>query len=222
MTMENIFKKLKRGYRKLFADWVRNKMHQKESKDCLEKITLAHRATPMTQYNIRESIPLCQLKRYSLSQSTKIQFSRQRRTLPFQPLYEIEWQKNKWLQLDLDTSKQIERMRLQGHTHLAIRKDSIIRQHMEYAFKEDTDVVLELMFTGPTERQSITCQYHANPLQFAIRRAYLWRIEYDIGFAYLPSWVDQDVCCHHTLLDAHSALTSMTLSCSMGSSIESH
>ncbi|KAI8371003.1 hypothetical protein BD560DRAFT_446890 [Blakeslea trispora] len=220
--MDNIIRKLRRGYHKLFVKRIINKMHQKKSKDCLEKITLSHRASPMTQPNIRESIPLCELKRYSLSHSAKANFSRQRRIFPFQPLYEIEWQENVWLQLDLDTSKQIERMRNEGHTHLAIRKDSVIQQHMIYdRAKEDTDIVLELMFTGPTERRSISCQYHAGPLQFAVRRAYLWQIEYDVGFAYLPSWVDQDLCCRHTLLDAQSALTSITLACSLGSSIES-
>ncbi|KAL7314337.1 hypothetical protein PS15m_005923 [Mucor circinelloides] len=163
----------------------------------------------------KDIVPLRQFLRYSMNRSDQRNFHRRRLIRPSSPKYEIEWQKNQWLQLDDSTNKQIEHLRKNGFTKIAIRKDTCLKKHIRYSNPSDMDVLLEISFdscdksiTSQGEQQEpIACH---QPKQFAVRRTQWWRTTYHVAEAYLPDWVDPDLCCDAVIMDAPSVLAAMT------------
>jgi hypothetical protein len=164
----------------------------------------------------KDIVPLRQFLRYSMDRSDRRTFQRRRLARPFEPKYEIEWQKNQWLQLDRSTSQEIEHLRRSGFTKILIRKDASLKKHIKYNNPSDMDVLLELSLYTDHEKctkqtdsppEPILCH---QPSSFAIRRTQWWNTEYKIGKAHLPSWVDSDLCCNAVMMDAPSVLLAMT------------
>ncbi|CEP06954.1 hypothetical protein [Parasitella parasitica] len=151
----------------------------------------------------KDSVPLGPCLRYRMTRSDRRSFQRRRITRPFAPKYEIEWQENQWLQLDESTNKQIEQMRRNGFTKIAIRRDASLEKHIEYNRPTELDVQLELSFNNSyppesgnqsklVDSSSSCCQ----PSQFSVRRTHWWRTSHRVAEAYLPDWVDSDLCCN--------------------------
>lgn len=158
-------------------------------------------------------VPLRQILRYSMDSSDRQKFQRRRITQPFKPVYEIEWQKNQWLQLDGATNRKIERLRKSGFTKIAIRKDQTLKKHIVYDNPSEADVLLELsLHTTKNKREMmklpepIVCH---QPSQFFVRRTHWWHASYQIGEAQLPGWVDRNACCNRNIMDAHSVMDSL-------------
>jgi hypothetical protein len=163
--------------------------------------------------NNKDIVPLRQFLRYSMNRSDQRNFQRRRITRPFEPKYEIEWQKNQWLQLDSSTSRQIEHLRKNGFSKIAIRKDTCLKKHIDYDNPSEVDVLLELSFNNNISPklvehlEPIVCH---QPSQFAVRRTHWWRTSDQVAEAYLPDWVDSDLCCDAVVMDAPSVLAAMT------------
>lgn len=164
----------------------------------------------------KDIVPLQQFLRYSMDRSGRRTFQRRRLARPFEPTYEIEWQKNQWLQLDRSTNKEIEQLRCSGFTRIAIRKDACLKKHIMYDNPSDIDVLLELSLypnhskcTNQVNKspEPIVCH---QPSTFSVRRTQWWHTEYEIGEAHLPNWVDPDLCCKAVIMDAPSVLLAMT------------
>jgi hypothetical protein len=164
----------------------------------------------------KDIVPLRQFLRYSMDRSDRRTFQRRRMARPFEPKYEIEWQKNQWLQLDRSTNQEIEHLRRNGFTRIAVRKDACLKKHITYDNPSDIDVLLELsLYTShekcanqvDKEPEPIVCH---QPSSFSIRRTQWWHTEYKIGEAHLPNWVDADLCCNAVIMDAPSVLLAMT------------
>lgn len=159
-------------------------------------------------------VPLRQFLRYSMDRSDRRNFQRRRITQPFKPMYEIEWQKNQWLQLDNATNRKIERLRKNGFSKIAIRKDQSLKKHIMYENPSEIDVLLELFLHTTkdineigNEPEPIVCH---QPSQFSVRRTHWWHASYRIGEAHLPNWVDTDACCNAIIMDAPSVLAVIT------------
>ncbi|CAO3607039.1 unnamed protein product [Mucor fragilis] len=166
----------------------------------------------------KDIVPLRQFLRYSMNRSDQRNFQRRRLIHPASPKYEIEWQKNQWLQLDDSTNKQIEHLYKAGFSKIAIRKDTCLKKHILYSNPSDMDVLLELSFdtcgksaaTSQDDEQQhepIVCH---QPRKFSVRRTQWWRTTYHVAEAYLPDWVDPDLCCDAVMMDAPSVLAAMT------------
>ncbi|KAI7902492.1 uncharacterized protein BX663DRAFT_435573 [Cokeromyces recurvatus] len=164
----------------------------------------------------KDIVPLRQFLRYSIHPSDRRSFKRHRITRPFKDIYEIEWEKNQWLQLDRSTNRQIERLQRKGFTKIPIRKDTFLKRYIMYDNPNDIDVLLELSIhptkvnhthLANTPPEPITCH---QPRHFSVRRVRWWKTSYEIGEAYLPDWVDSDLCCEAVLMDAQSVLAAMT------------
>lgn len=167
----------------------------------------------------KDIVPLRQFLRYSMNRSDQRNFQRRRLMHPAAPKYEIEWQKNQWLLLDDSTSKQIEHLCKNGFTKIAIRKDTCLKKHISYSNPSDIDVLLELSFdtcgTSATTSHNDDEQQHEpivchQPRKFSVRRTQWWRTTYHVAEAYLPDWVDPDLCCEAVMMDAPSVLAAMT------------
>ncbi|KAI8640415.1 hypothetical protein BD408DRAFT_419862 [Parasitella parasitica] len=158
----------------------------------------------------KDSVPLGQFLRYRMTRSDRRNYQRHRITRPFAPKYEIEWQENQWLQLDKSTNKQIEQMRRNGFTKIAIRRDASLKRHIEYNSPTDLDVLLEISFSDRSEsgNQSKIEPTSHQLNRFSVRRTYWWRTNHGVAEAYLPDWVDSDLCCDAT--DAPSVLAATT------------
>ncbi|KAI8062363.1 uncharacterized protein B0P05DRAFT_447962, partial [Gilbertella persicaria] len=169
----------------------------------------------ISDHHEKDIVPLHQFLRYSLSCSDQRKFQRRRITQPFKPIYEVEWQKNQWLQLDKTTNKQIEHLRRQGFTKIVVRKDKTVKKHIKYDNPNEIDVLLELSLYNLEDDFSkilydqpelITCH---QPNYFTLRRTRWWHT-YKSGEARLPNWIDQDLCCGRVIMDAHSVMAAMT------------
>lgn len=163
--------------------------------------------------NSKDIVPLRQFLRYSMKRSDQRDFQRRRITRPFVPKYEIEWEKNQWLQLDDSTNRQIERLRKNGFSKITIRKDACLKKHIEYNNPSEIDVLLELSFDNnispklDDQLEPIVCH---QPSQFAVRRTQWWRTSHQVAEAYLPDWIDSDLCCDAVVMDAPSVLAAIT------------
>ncbi|GAN08217.1 hypothetical protein MAM1_0194d07724 [Mucor ambiguus] len=166
----------------------------------------------------KDIVPLRQFLRYSMNRSDQRNFQRRRLMHPSSPKYEIEWQKNQWLQLDDSTNKHIEHLCKNGFTKMAIRKDTSLKKHISYSNPSDMDVLLELSFDicdksttasqdDEQQHEPIVCH---QPRKFSVRRTLWWRTTYHVAVAYLPDWVDPDLCCEAVMMDAPSVLVAMT------------
>ncbi|KAL9554746.1 hypothetical protein MBANPS3_002661 [Mucor bainieri] len=167
-------------------------------------------------------VPLRQFLRYSMNRSDQRNFQRRRLMQPSSPKYEIEWQKNQWLLLDDSTNKQIEHLCKNGFTKIAIRKDTCLKKHISYSNPSDMDVLLELSFDTMCDKSSTTTSPQDDvqeryepivchqPRKFSVRRTQWWKTTYHVAEAYLPDWVDPDLCCEAVMMDAPSVLAAMT------------
>ncbi|KAG2205984.1 hypothetical protein INT47_005302 [Mucor saturninus] len=160
-----------------------------------------------------DTVPLHQLLRYSMDSSDLRKFQLRRMTQPFKPTYEIEWQKNEWLQLDHSTSRNIERLRVRGFSRITIRKDETLKKHIMYDNPSETDILLELSIYGTenkngTEKGSKPILCH-QPSQFPLRRTYWWHASYRVGEAHLPNWADKNSCCDNNNTHANSGLNTI-------------
>ncbi|KAI9469688.1 MAG: hypothetical protein EXX96DRAFT_492048 [Benjaminiella poitrasii] len=164
----------------------------------------------------KDIVPLRQFLRYSINRSDKRAFKRHRFIRPYKGIYEIEWEKDQWLQLDRSTNRQIDRLQHKGFTQIAIRKDAFLRKYIEYDNPNDIDVLLELSL-HPENAQG-TSKVHSRPEpischqpnRFSVRRISWWKTYYEVAEAYLPNWIDSDLCCDAVLMDAQSVLAAMT------------
>lgn len=98
---------------------------------------------------------------------------------PFEPTYEIELHKNQWLQLDLATSKQIERLRRKGFSKITIRDDASLKKHIQYDKPGEMDVLMELSLFDDDDSKSES---------FSVRRTFWWQTSDQVGKAYLPDY----------------------------------
>lgn len=171
------------------------------------------------QSHEKDIVPLRQFLRYSMTRSDRRTFQRRRITQPFKPRYEIEWQKDQWLQLDSVTSKQIEQLRKNGFSNIAIRNDKCLKKYIVYDNASDMDVLLELTLqhivagkdqknqTVNEQPEPIVCH---QPSQFSVRRTHWWHTSHRVGEADFPSWVDPDLCCKSVMMDARSVMATVT------------
>lgn len=190
----------------------------KEMNVTLEELaTTQNNTTTSTEAAVRHEkdiVPLHQFLRYSVNESDQQTYHRRRLIKPFEPKYEIEWQKNQWLQLDQATCKQIERLRQNGFSKIAIRSDRSLNKHIKYDNPNEMDVLLELSLnnnntttTTSMQPEPITCH---QPSHFSVRRIHWWQISYSVGEAHLPNWVDPDLCCSAVMMDAPSVLAAIS------------
>ncbi|OBZ89593.1 hypothetical protein A0J61_02341 [Choanephora cucurbitarum] len=186
---------------------------QEQDKKAYPDESNSHCSASVSSDHEKDIVPLHQFLRYSMNRSEQRKFQRRRVLQPFKPVYEVEWQKNQWLQFDNQTNSQIERLKQEGFTKIAIRKDKILKRHVSYVNPKDMDVLLELSLKQPHQvtsklhqPQVISCH---QPNVFTIRRAQWWR-KVVSGEACLPNWVDQDLCCDQVIMDADSVMAAMT------------
>ncbi|KAI8975999.1 hypothetical protein BDB01DRAFT_908463 [Pilobolus umbonatus] len=168
------------------------------------------------------------ISRNHLSTKDHNAFRRRIYTKPFQPIYEIQWHNNQWLQFDDVTNKQIETLRKKGFTKIAIRQDANLEKYIKYNFKPfNLDVLLELSLTNDSRRNSVESTGSTilhQPTPFAIRRTHWWHTSHHVGEAVLPYWLEEsNVCSHPVVMDTSTTtVTGDRSQMSCLSSIPSH
>lgn len=146
--------------------------------------------------NVAETrVPARPFFRYSMNNTDRRSFQYRRITQPFKPVYEVEWQKDQWLQLDKSTNKQIERLRKNGFSRVPIRRDTILMKHIMYDDPSELDILLELDLCCNNNEPEKNLTDVQPFLPFSVRRTHWWHTSYQIGQANLPDWVDTDICC---------------------------
>ena len=113
---------------------------QEQDKKAYPDESNSHCSASVSSDHEKDIVPLHQFLRYSMNRSEQRKFQRRRVLQPFKPVYEVEWQKNQWLQFDNQTNSQIERLKQEGFTKIAIRKDKILKRHVSYVNPKDMDV----------------------------------------------------------------------------------
>lgn len=148
----------------------------------------------VNEVGLEESMPSFCYKTTSLKQRIN---KRHYMIRPFEPTYQIELQKNQWLQLDLATSKQIERLRRKGFSKVTIREDTSLKKHIHYNKPNEMDVLLELSLFDSNEKRDNKCVCNqlktegaSYPSQFSVRRTYWWQTSDEVGKAYIPYHTD--------------------------------
>ncbi|GAA5806235.1 hypothetical protein HPULCUR_011766 [Helicostylum pulchrum] len=146
--------------------------------------------------NVAEkTVPARPFFRYSMNNTDRRSFQCRRIIQPFKPVYEVEWQKDQWLQLDKSTNKQIEGLRKNGFSRVPIRKDIILMKHIMYDDPSELDILLELDLCNNNNDSKKNITDEQPFLPFSVRRTHWWHTSYQIGQANLPEWVDADICC---------------------------
>lgn len=147
--------------------------------------------------------PLHQILRYSMDSSDLRKFQLHRMIQPYKPTYEIEWQKNEWLQLDNSTSRKIEHLRKRGFSKIPIRQDQTLKKHIIYDNPSEADILLELSIYATKNENGTTTGFKPilchQPSQFSLRRTYWWHASYRVGEAHLPNWADKNSCCNKSM-----------------------
>ncbi|KAI8376948.1 hypothetical protein BD560DRAFT_391241 [Blakeslea trispora] len=204
------------GQHNSFEEKLHNQLvvipQQEQKKSYLDESS-SHCSASISSNHEKDIVPLHQFLRYSINNSERRKFQRRRIFQPFKPIYEVEWQKNQWLQFDHQTSDQIEHLKQEGFAKIVIRKDKTLKRHIRYANPKDMDVLLELsikaseqVMSSSDQPEVITCH---QPNVFSIRRTRWWQTTTS-GEACLPSWIDQDLCCDQMMMDANSVMAAMT------------
>ncbi|KAG2234971.1 hypothetical protein BDF21DRAFT_402916 [Thamnidium elegans] len=148
-----------------------------------------------TQNVAEKTVSVRPFFRYSMNNTDLRSFQYRRITQPFKPVYEVEWQKDQWLQLDKSTNKQIEGLRKNGFSRVPIRKDAILMKHIMYDDPSELDILLELDLCNNNNESKKNITDEQSFLPFSVRRTHWWHTSYQIGQANLPDWVDTDICC---------------------------
>ncbi|KAG1137779.1 hypothetical protein G6F37_000379 [Rhizopus arrhizus] len=155
----------------------------------------------------KDIIPLEQFSRYTITSAESRKFRLRRLLYPTRAIYEIEWEKGKWLQFDHSTNQYIEQLRTGGFSKAVVRNDASLKEHVSYDNPSELDALLEISFGSEKKSKqgsrTITCH---QPTSFLIRRTRWWRTCYRIGEAHLPRWVDPDLCCSAVLMDPSSVM----------------
>ncbi|KAI9258252.1 hypothetical protein BY458DRAFT_417306, partial [Sporodiniella umbellata] len=163
------------------------------------------------KYESPALIPLRQFQRYTITTAEDCKFQQRRLLRPQKAIYEVEWERGQWLQLDAHTNEYIESLRSRGFTKVAVRNDVCLRKHISYDASSPVDILLELSLEDQPESvkdASLPIRCH-QPTRFALRRTQWWQTTYDIGQAFLPKWVDPDLCCNAMMMNAPSVMAVM-------------
>lgn len=155
----------------------------------------------------KDIIPLEQFSRYTITSAESRKFQLRRLLYPTRAIYEIEWEKGKWLQFDHATNQYLEQLRTRGFSKAVVRNDAFLKEHVSYDNPSELDALLEISFGSEkkSKQGSRTIACH-QPTSFLIRRTRWWRTCYRIGEAHLPRWVDPDLCCRAVLMDPSSVM----------------
>lgn len=201
------------------AAHVGNKTETYEPLGCLPGDDVSQNSRRTSIYNSKDIIPLRKFLRYTITPHDGRKFHCRRMLNPAKAIYEVEWEKDKWLQLDHATNKYIERLRVSGFSKVAIRNDKHLNKYISYDNPSQIDILLELSLESNDQQNNkqkkrkekkprpITCH---QPSSFSVRRTQWWRTSHQVAEAHLPSWVDPDLCCNDMMMNAPSVMAVMT------------